>query len=224
MYIIFTILWLLDKKEAKKLEKSKEELRKEKALQKLERPWFKKKRWWFLVLIFLFVITVIGSCGALFNAVDNELQKGSVGTEKSVSNGADSNTNDNEEKVEKKNIVVIDSADAKVVITGFVTYKDAIFGETAKLLVEITNKSDQAISVHADHISVDGLMADDLSFLAETVAANKTAKANISFDEWLVEKGKEMPKFEDAIEGKITIFDEQTYNTLIEKPFNVKLK
>jgi len=34
------ILWLLDTKEAKELEKSKEELRKEKALQKLERPWF----------------------------------------------------------------------------------------------------------------------------------------------------------------------------------------
>lgn len=206
------------------MEKSKDELRKEKALQKLERPWFKKKRWWFLVLIFLFVITVIGSCGAMFNAVDEELQKGSVGTERAVSNAGDSNSKDDQEKVEKKNIVVIDSADAKVVITGFVTYKDAIFGETAKLLVEITNKSDRAISVHADHISVDGVMADDVSFLDETVAAKKTAKTDITFDELLVEKGKEMPKFEEAIEGKFTIYDDQSYDTLIEKPFNVKLK
>ena len=206
------------------MEKSKDELRKEKALQKLERPWFKKKRWWFLVLIFLFVITVIGSCGAMFNAVDEELQKGSVGTERAVSNAGDSNSKDDQEKVEKKNIVVIYSADAKVVITGFVTYKDAIFGETAKLLVEITNKSDRAISVHADHISVDGVMADDVSFLDETVAAKKTAKTDITFDELLVEKGKEMPKFEEAIEGKFTIYDDQSYDTLIEKPFNVKLK
>lgn len=160
----------------------------------------------------------------MFNAVDEELQKGSVGTEKAVSNAGDSNSKDDEEKVEKKNIVVIDSADAKVVITGFVTYKDAIFGETAKLLVEITNKSDRAISVNADHVSVDGVMADDLSFLSETVAANKIAKTNIAFDEWLVEKGKDMPKFEDSIEGKITIYDDESFDTLIEKTFNVKLK
>lgn len=204
--------------------KSKEELQKEKALLKVRETMIQKEKMAVLVLIFIFVITVIGSCGAMFKAVDEELQKGSVGTERVVSNVGDSNSKEDQEKVEKKNIVVIDSADAKVVITGFSTYKGAIFGETAKLLVEITNKSDRAISVHADHISVDGVMADDVSFLDETVAAKKTAKTDITFDELLVEKGKEMPKFEEAIEGKFTIYDDQSYDTLIEKPFNVKLK
>ncbi|PWI23940.1 hypothetical protein DF281_00145 [Kurthia zopfii] len=82
-------------------------MQKEKALLKVRETMIQKEKMVVLVLIFIFVITVIGSCGAMFKAVDEELQKGSVGTERVVSNVGDSNSKEDQEKVEKKILLLL---------------------------------------------------------------------------------------------------------------------
>lgn len=205
------------------MEKTKEQLREEKALKKLQRPWFKKKRIWFSGIILLFIILFFSACGMFFGAVSDEIDQSTSTTEKAVSNGS-KDEGSAEEVVAEKNIVVVDDAVAKITITGFVTKKDAIFGDSADLKVEIVNKSDKTLEVSTSEISVDGMMADDLVVFYETVAPGKTAKGTVSFEDWLTEEGEDIPAFKENIEGNFLVMDGTSYERISESAFNVKLK
>lgn len=207
------------------MEKTKESLREEKALKKLQRPWYKKKRFWLLGVMLLGIIVLFGACAAVFSAVDEELSNSNTTTEKAITDGADTNESENtKEKVSKKNIVVIDDANVKVVITGFASTEDDIWGDSADLKFEMTNKTKGTLVIQSSEISVDGVMADDLVIFSETVAAGKTAKGNLSFEAWFMEEGEDIPAFEDNIEGKIIVLNESDFNQLSESPFKVNLK
>lgn len=205
------------------MEKTKEQLREEKALKKLQRPWFKKKRIWFSGIILLFIILFFSACGMFFGAVSDEIDQSTSTTEKAVSNGSKEDT-EAKEVVTEKNIVVVDDATAKITITGFVMKKDTLFGDSADLKVEIVNKSNKTLEVSTSEISVDGMMADDLVVFYETVASGKTAKGTVSFEDWLTDEGEEIPAFKENIEGKFIVMDGTSYDQLSESAFNVKLK
>lgn len=192
----------------------REELRREKAIKKLSRPFYKKKRWWLVGIIALFFIfAALGSSGDDTNTATESSKKVSAADESSDSK------KDSEKSTDK--IVVVDDANYKIVITGFDEDED-IFGKSAKLKVQVENKTDQEIEVQTRSVSVDGVMFDDEVAFSETVAPNKIANDSIDFGLFIEED--EFPEFNENIEGAFVIFDNDTFDDKGEYKFNVKIK
>ena len=112
--------------------------------------------------------------------------------------------------------IIVDTDDVTIICTG--TYNDDFYGEYVKYY--ITNKTDKAIYVTADNVSVNGFMMDP--YWGSTVGANHSAYSQMTWSKDDFE--------ENSIEGieelemTVTVYDDETYDEIYSETMTLKIQ
>lgn len=177
------------------------------------------KKLLFLLFFSLFVLVACGDTDPKTEAAAEENDTSTAETDSDESEAAEEEGNKEEAAEEDEAVeeeeneesessaydeVILDDDTAKVVLTEIETVRDEIFGDEHQIKLEIENKSDQTIEVQSREVSLDGLMADDMAVMSETVAAGKRANGELAimaFDE-------ELPELNENLEFKLVILGE----------------
>lgn len=177
---------------------------------------------WFVVMMSLFLVFIFAACGdsgTEEKKIDN-VESGAQDIVENVENRNENNEAETETESASYDEVLLDDEVAKVTLTGIETVRDEIFGDEYKIKLEIENKSDKTIIVQSDQVSLDGLMVGDMVFFSETVAGEKRAVGSMD----IMALEDELPDFNENLEFKLIVIDEETFSTISETPISVDIK
>jgi len=202
---------------------SKEELEM-KMLQKATRPWYKKKRYWTIIAIFLLAIVSFTACTAALNDNIDELNKQTS----SSNDSGDSSYEDVESEDEtpeqisflEEPKVIYDKNGVKATITSIYEENDSFLGKSSAIEMEVENNTSRKIEFNFTDISVGGVMMNDNGIYLD-LAANKKGKDSVGFDESFEEV---MPDFTQDVEATVEVIDSESYDTIDKQTITLKAK
>ncbi|HWK23335.1 MAG TPA: hypothetical protein VNS08_09940 [Ureibacillus sp.] len=173
-----------------------------------------------LFLFSLFAAILLAACGGDETTIDSTVDKTEEQTaDDTTKDTADEETAPAEEEVSE---VVVDDANVTITYKGTVVKEDDIFGKTATIKFQIVNKLGESIEVQASEISADNVMVDDtLVAFSETVAAGKTANANLDITEM---EGYDFPTFNENIELTLNVINGESWETIADYPVSISVK
>ena len=195
-------------------------------LDKANRPFFKKKRFYLGVGFLLLIVIIISSCVNAANEFDKAFEE-EFGTEQV---NLDSQDNADTEAVEEEEEVEADSDSETIAFEDIVVYNDKgvkvslvsieldnLF-ESGEMGFKVENNYGKNVEVTIQNVSVDDVTYDSIAMFE--VRNGKTQTDTYMLD--YADGGK--PEFVNGMELEIEITDPETYDTIDSKVFTREFK
>ncbi|MED3662949.1 hypothetical protein NST62_07040 [Ureibacillus sp. FSL K6-8385] len=155
-----------------------------------------KKIYFPIALLLLFLL--LAACGE----TTEENVNGKV--ENTEQTSEDTGTDEEEERANEINQVIVDNENVKATLVKIVKKEDPIWGRSIEVIFDVQNKRQDSIEVQARSVSADGRMVDEaLLTMSQEVAPGKSATAKLTIQEF---EGYEFPELKENFEMTLHIF------------------
>lgn len=149
-------------------------------------------------IAFLLLFFLLAACGE----TTEENVNGKV--ENTEQTSEDTGTDEEEERANEINQVIVDNENVKATLVKIVKKEDPIWGRSIEVIFDVQNKRQDSIEVQARSVSADGRMVDEaLLTMSQEVAPGKSATAKLTIQEF---EGYEFPELKENFEMTLHIF------------------
>lgn len=170
---------------------------------------------------------VLGACG---NSTQEQVEVDTKSSTEQVESTSqevasvseESSTQETDSNVIELNENVVDDGSIKVAIVSVEKYVDDIWGETIEVKFDVTNNTDNTVTVQAREVSIDDRMVDDsIYYMSEEVSAGKSADVELIIQDTSGET--ELPELTGNFDMLLHVYsyDDETYDTLFESDYQV---
>lgn len=162
---------------------------------------------------------VLGACA---NDSGETTESQETSTEQTENTSQESTTQETASNGKEINKTIVDDENVKAELVSIEKVEDDTWGDTIKVKFDVTNNTENTITVQAREVSINDRMVDDsLLFMSDDISAGKSADVILEITDLAGEA--ELPELAGNLEMLLHMFayDSETYDTLFENDYPV---